>query len=125
MASASAPASSLAVPPPSASTAEAADLSAGAVILEDQGTAAAAASSTHQFFFFLISDFDLLLLFFTFMCTYSYMGFGHSPTHRFSPFVDLTTFNRSGGVHGAFDDYGEEESTSTLPLFFFPFVVLR
>ena len=55
------------------------------------------------------------------MCTYSYMGFGHSPTHRFSPFVDLTTFNRSGGVHGAFDDYGEEESTSTLPLFFFPF----
>ena len=45
MASASALASSLAVPPLAASTAEAVDLSAGAVILEDQGTAAAAAST--------------------------------------------------------------------------------
>ena len=77
-------------------------------------------------FHFTISDFSLLFSFRSyfagiFMCTYSYMGFGHSPTHRFSSFVDLTTFNISGGVRGAFDDYGEEESTSTLPLFFFPF----
>ena len=36
----SAPASSLAVPPPAASTAEAVDLTAGAVILEDPGPAA-------------------------------------------------------------------------------------
>ena len=38
-----APASSLAVQPPAASTAEAVNLSAGAAILEDQGPAAGAA----------------------------------------------------------------------------------
>ena len=41
MASAFAPASSLAMPPPAASTAEAVDPSEGTVILEDQGIAAA------------------------------------------------------------------------------------
>ena len=48
-----APASSLAVQPPAASTAEAVNLSAGAAILEDQGPAAgAAAASTRHFFIF-------------------------------------------------------------------------
>ena len=97
------------MPPPAESTAEAVDLSAGAVILEDQGTAAATASSTHQFFILPSLRSVYCSCFFSFwpyfegifVCTYSYVGFGPSPTHRFSLFVDLTMFNGSGGVQGA------------------------
>ena len=134
IAPASAPSSSLAVPPPAESTAEAVDLSAGAVILEDQGTAAATASSTHQFFILPSLRSVYCSCFFSFwpyfegifVCTYSYVGFGPSPTHRFSLFVDLTMFNGSGGVQGALPRLRRRGiNVGVAPLFSFFFFVVR